>query len=277
MRLFTWESFSVNRWFLKYFGLLLLSIIMLLLCVESAYTADKVANITVESSQNEFKIRDTDQSDKEIGTFKIDIINETIRLTDKGLEFNVKITPTIDVVIKYKNEEIKKTDEETKFTECIEYQDLHNHSFYKTLKFSSEKQNIRFEEVRLFIDPRIELKIESSNLVDFGKILWNNGYITALNSPVVCFSYSILRNTTCKVESKHNFKLKHKNKDEFIEYTLKIQGAARQDLNIENNEFQLSNREKEFSAQFDIRTFMGHIPTSGNWEDTVTFSIVCNK
>ena len=278
MKLFTWESFSVNRWPVNGCFGLLLSFITILLCIESNYAADKIANITVESSQNEFKIRDKDQSDKVIGTFKIDIINETIHLTDKGLEFNVKITPTIDVIIKYKNEEIKKTEEGTIFTECIGYYDLHNHGFPKTLKFSSEKVNLRFEDVKLYIDPIIELKIESSDEVNFGKILWNKGYVTVLNSPIVCFSYSILKNTTCKVESKNDFKLKHENKNEFIEYSLKIQGAAKQDLNIdENNEFQLSNREKEFSAQFDIKTFMRHIPTSGSWEDTVTFSIVCYK
>ena len=273
MRLFTWESFSVNRLFS-----LIVAVVTLLFCIETAYTSDQVASITVEGESDNFKIRDTNQSNEEIGKFKIDIINETIRLTDKGLEFNVKITPTIDVVIEYKNKKIEKTDEGFIFTECIEYKNLSNHVFYKVLQFSSEKQNLRFDEAKLRIEPVIQLKA-SSNAADFGKILWTEeGRIIASNSPTVDFSYSALRDTTCKVESKNNFKLKHEKKNEFIEYSLKIQGAAKQDLNIdEKNEFKLSNREKEFSVQFNIATFMKHIPSCGKWEDTITFSIVCDK
>ncbi len=279
MRLFTWESFSVNKRSVNRLFSLIFAVVALLFCVEAAYTSDRVASITVEGESDNFKIRDTNQSNEEIGKFKIDIINETIRLTGDGLEFNVKITSTIDVVIKYENEKIEKTDEGIIFTECIEYKDLYNHVFHKVLQFSSEKQNLSFDKVNLRIEPIIQLKA-SSKYVNFGTICWNEGYVTASKSPTVDFSYSVLRDTTCKVESKNGFKLKLKNenKNEFIEYSLKIQGAAKQDLNIdEKNEFKLSNQGKESSVQFNIATFMKHIPSSGLWEDTITFSIVCDK
>lgn len=81
MRLFTWESFSVNKRSVNRLFILLLVVITHLFCIETAYTSDQVASITVEGESDNFKIRDTNQSNEEIGKFKIDIINETIRLS----------------------------------------------------------------------------------------------------------------------------------------------------------------------------------------------------
>ena len=77
MRLFTWESFSVNKRSVNRLFSLIFAVVALLFCVEAAYTSDRVASITVEGESDNFKIRDTNQSNEEIGKFKIDIINST--------------------------------------------------------------------------------------------------------------------------------------------------------------------------------------------------------
>ena len=268
MKSFTWVNSLVKK---------LELINLLLFTCATIYADSQVANV-VKYDCDDLKIRDLSQANAEVGQFEIEIMKETIRLTNNGLEFDVKITPkNVDEVIKYKNEEIKITEDGRIFSVCIESDKLSNRPFYEILKFSSENHNLRFDEAKLMIEPVIELKTEDKPVVNFGKILWKEGHLKSDKSPEVHFSYQILKNTICKIESKNGFNLKHEDKKEFMEYSLDILHSEIQDLNDNEKEFKLDAQKNNFLAKFKIDLHITQVPSEGNWSDTVTFEIVCEK
>lgn len=273
MKSFTW----VNSLAKKAISFVLLFIFVFSGRIEQLYAVERVANVTKENCDN-LKIRNIAQNNDEIGSFTIEIKDETVRLTDRGLEFNVKIVPTIGTTVKYENEEVRNTEDGRIFSVCIGREALTNKPFHKILKFSSNNPNLIFDEAKLLIEPIIELRIESGRVVDFGKILCGvDGSVQSMVFPEVRFSYSVLKDTTCKIESKNGFRLKHQDKNEFIPYVPEIRNAELRDLNEKEKEFYVNAHQKEFSARFKVNTFVQHVPSSGDWKDIVIFSIVCDK
>ncbi|MBR1735303.1 MAG: hypothetical protein IJ730_07710 [Alphaproteobacteria bacterium] len=278
MRLFIWGNFIVKK-LISSFCCIIFTILYFCYIGQDVHAVGTVANIRKKNCNN-LQIKDTSQNDKEVGRFSIEILNETIRLSDKGLEFSVKINPTIDTIVKYNDENIEKTvDGERFFSVCIEKKQLSNHNFEKILTFSSENTNLNFDPVKLIIEPIVELKIKDNREVNFGKILWDkNGYIKSEMNPEVHFLYSVLKNTDCKIESVNGFRLCHKNnKDKYIRYNLEVQNFTVEDINNTEKKFELEALQKEFHVQFNINQNHPHLPFSGEWEDRVTFSIVCDK
>ena len=271
MKSFTWVT-SLAKKLKKIISL------VFFICAEMTYADFQVANIMKYDCDN-LKIRDLSQANAEIGRFEIEIIKDTIRFTNDGLEFDVKITPTVDEIIKYKNEEIKLTEKGRIFSVCIENDKLSNRPFYEILKFSSENHDLRFDDAKLLIEPVIELKIEGKPVVHFGKILWKEGHLKSDKSPEVHFSYQILKDTICKVESKNGFKLKHDDKEEFMEYSLSIHNVdiKNSETNPKEKEFDLVALQNNFIAKFKIDSHITRVPSEGNWGDTATFEIVCEK
>ncbi|MBQ3565020.1 MAG: hypothetical protein IJA14_02605 [Alphaproteobacteria bacterium] len=273
MKLFTWvKSFAIVR----ISSILFLSILNFF--SSNVVAQGDIAFITVTST-NDFKIKSY-ATNEQVGTFTVEIPNHPrISIDDGSLLFEVKIIPTIDEVLKYNDIEIINDPEKGRvFTLSINQNELSNQPFDVDFTLTSNNLDLIFDKVKLHIEPKVEIIPDTRN-VDFGKIIRQDTHIQSTNSPEVRFSCSILKNAICEVSSENNFRLKHKEKDEYIEYSIETDliKADALDLVPGKVNYHLDPRRNMFFVRFFVDTHVNVLPSSGECTDTFKVLLKCNK
>ena len=217
---------------------------------------------------NDLRITKLDD-DSESGTFRITIYRQPKKCSDGSLELKLQIETTFSEKIKYDDKEIEESEDGKIFCVTIPKTELRNKIFYKKIELESNNPNYKFEEIKLKIEPSVEI-FADSRMVDFGKIEWDGHGLIATNSPSVKIHYTILKDAVCEIKSDNNFRLKHKDKDEFISYSMN--GIT------ENGDILLPSDTEEYIANFKIEnTSERVIPYAGGYKDKITLTIKTDR
>ena len=236
---------------------------LILLMRELSAIGPAIVSVT---NYNDFRITDS-ENNSQIGTFQISVYRQPKKCSDGSIELELRITTDFQEKIKYDDKEIENSENGKIF--LVKISDPENKIFFRTIELKSDNPNYKFEEIKLKIEPSVEISVDS-RIVDFGRLWWNGHRVISENFPSVRIRYTILKNAVCEVKSENNFRLKHCDKNEFIPYFMN-------DMK-ENGDLFLNSNSEEYFANFKIDgTALKNMPYAGDYHDRITFTIKTNQ
>lgn len=249
---------KLSNW-VKSFVRILFSIIF---CLNVSANHDPV--IISLKNKNDFYIKSKKDNTK-VGSFLVSVFDTPKKCADGSLEFKMKIETEFNYSIKYDNREIENSENGKVFTVNIPKNELKNSRFSKKIKLTSENDDYVFQPIRLRIKPYVSISADARQ-VDFGRISMDGGVCYSSNNPVFKIQYDVLRDVTCEVKSKYNFRLKHKDKDVYLPYAIN-------DLS-ENCDITLPADKNEYEAKCRLRSEeIKRLPFAGKYKDKITFTL----
>ncbi|MDR0406770.1 MAG: hypothetical protein LBH38_01645 [Holosporales bacterium] len=253
--------------------------------------ATEVAHAHLDKYDGIFEIRSQGHV---VGNFKVSIKNDgkVAKEGEESIAFtiqleDIRLSTDITGVNKLKcsheggaDQEINLLSKDGKYrTEDIHiplaksfYSQKRNGEFSVTLTFQLRGVPIVFDKVDIIIVPEINIAADRDT-VDFGTLFYDNNRVYGPNREVILY-YKILNNGKCFISSRNGFCLKHPNGD-LIEYAIGKGELAFINQNI--TMLTLDAHGTTYRLELNVDSYSRDIPSSGNYQDSLTISFLPNE
>jgi spore coat protein U-like protein len=249
------------------FTLLLLSSVLPL-----ARALADIARVEIIRDYDDF-FRIKDKNNVEIGRFRVEVLRNAVKNPDGSISLCLKLRDIRFLnEIFYNNQKIESVNEEKIVALSIPYEELQNEAFTHTVRFSSDNLATVFEDVKLRITPEVSISSEVTD-VNFGVVIYENGRIYG-NQQHVQFSYSILKDAHCEIDSENGFRLKRTGGENYIPYTVTVYSGELTDLQPNVKIMAMDSKSSSFSLMFDPSSACVKMPLAGNYADSVTVTLM---
>ncbi len=222
---------------------------------------------------------------EEVGRFEILLQNDGKVFRDgNGIKFKIKIKTMMaynlgktSLLLYYndtllKNSELKLNmgnNESEEIYICINDPSIiKNKPFDVTLRLSLENFNVHF--IDLTITPEFSFSVEN-NIINLGTLVYDNNMVTGQEQSIA-IEYGILKSARCKILSKNNFCIKHRETGYPIKYD--ISSDTLTGIDDSEKEITLNKNNTAHRMQLSVNCYCREIPTAGDYEDNITLTII---